>query len=69
MDPNIKRILDMGFSPPMDSQNLSLEEKKNSYLNSRATNMLFDAVSNAVLYAVMPFCNTHEFWTKDSRKI
>jgi hypothetical protein len=34
MDPNIERILDMGFSPPKDSQNLYLEEKKNSYLNS-----------------------------------
>jgi hypothetical protein len=34
MDPNIERILDMGFSPPKDSQSLSLEEKRNSYLNS-----------------------------------
>jgi hypothetical protein len=24
MDPNIERILDMGFSPPKDSRNLSL---------------------------------------------
>jgi hypothetical protein len=28
MDPNIERNLDMGFSPPKDSQNLSLEDKK-----------------------------------------
>jgi hypothetical protein len=41
MDPNIVRILDMGFSPPKDSQSLSLEEKINSYLNSRATNVFF----------------------------
>jgi hypothetical protein len=34
MDPNIERILDMGFSPPKDSQSLSLEEKRNSYLKS-----------------------------------
>jgi hypothetical protein len=61
MDPNIERILDMGFSPPKDSQNLSLEEKKESYLKSRATNMLFDVVSNAVIYATMPFYNAHEF--------
>jgi hypothetical protein len=54
----------MGFSPPKDSQNLSLEEKKNSYLNSQATNVLFDVVSNAVNYAIMPFYNSNEFWTK-----
>jgi hypothetical protein len=34
MDPNIERIFYMGFSPPKDSQSLSLEEKRNSYLNS-----------------------------------
>jgi hypothetical protein len=68
MDPNIERILDMGFSPPKDSQNLSLEEKKNSYLNSRATIVLFDVVSNAVIYAIMPFYNAHEFWTKIQEK-
>jgi hypothetical protein len=34
----------MGFSPPKDSENLSLEEKKNSYRNSQATNVLFDAM-------------------------
>jgi hypothetical protein len=34
MDPNIEKILEMGFSPPKDSQSLSLEERRNSYLNS-----------------------------------
>jgi hypothetical protein len=68
MDPNIERILDMGFSPPKDPQSLSLEEKKNTYLNSRATNMLFDIVSNAVIFAIMPFYNAHEFWTKIQKK-
>jgi hypothetical protein len=34
MDPNIETTLDMVFSPPKDSQCLSLEEKKYSYLNS-----------------------------------
>ena len=29
MDPNLERIVDMGFSPPKDSQELSLEDKKN----------------------------------------
>jgi hypothetical protein len=32
-DPNIERILDMGLSLPKDSQNLSLEQNKNSYIN------------------------------------
>jgi hypothetical protein len=64
MDPNIERILDMGFSPPKDSQSPSLDEKRNSYLNSRATNVLFDVVSNAVIYAIMPFYNAHEFYLK-----
>jgi hypothetical protein len=64
IDPNIERILDMGFSPPKDSHNLSLEENKNSYLNYRATNVLFNVVSNAVIYTIMTFYNAHEFWTK-----
>jgi hypothetical protein len=64
MDPNIERILDMGFSPPKDSQSLSLEDKRNSYLNSRATNVLIDFVSDAVILAIMPFHSAHEFWTK-----
>jgi hypothetical protein len=68
MDPNTERILYMCFSPPKDSQNLSLEEKKNSYLNSRATNVLFNVVSNAVIYAIMPLYNAHEFWTKIQEK-
>jgi hypothetical protein len=31
-DPNIERIVDMGFSPPKNSQNLSLEYEKNLYI-------------------------------------
>jgi hypothetical protein len=58
----------MGFYPPKDLQNLSLEEKKNSYLNSRATNVIFDVVINVVIYAIMPFYNAHEFWTKIQEK-
>jgi hypothetical protein len=68
MEPNIESTLDMGFSPPKDSQSLSLEEKKDSYLNSRATNVLFDVGSNAVIYAIMPLYNAHEFWTKIQEK-
>jgi hypothetical protein len=68
MDPKIERILDMGFSPPKNSQSIFLEEKKNSHLNSQATNVLFDVVSNVVIYAIMPFYNAHEFWTKIQEK-
>ena len=45
MDPNLERIVDMGFSPPKDSQNLSLEDEKNSYLDAQASNVLFNVVS------------------------
>jgi hypothetical protein len=54
----------MGFSPPKDSRNLSLEEKKTSYIEAQASNVLVDFVSNAVILAIMPFRSAHEFWTK-----
>ena len=50
MDPNLERIVDMGFSPPKDPQRLSLEDEKNSYLNAQAFNVLFDALSNVVIF-------------------
>ena len=64
MDPNLERIVDMGFSPPKDPQRLSLEDEKNSYLNAQASNMLFDALSNVVIFQLMPFRDAHELWTK-----
>jgi hypothetical protein len=30
--PNIERFLDVGFSPPMDLQSLSIEDEKNLHL-------------------------------------
>jgi hypothetical protein len=30
--------------------------------------VLFDVVSNAVIYAIIPFYNSHEFWTKIQEK-
>jgi hypothetical protein len=54
----------MGSSPPKDSRNLSLEEKKNSYLEAKASNVLVDFVSDAIILAIMPFRSAHEFWTK-----
>ena len=64
MDPNLERIVDMGFSPPNDPQRLSLEDEKNSYLNAQASNVLFDALSNVVIFQLMPFRDAHELWTK-----
>ncbi|KAE8794177.1 zinc knuckle family expressed [Hordeum vulgare] len=64
MDPNLERIVDMEFSPPKDSQSISLEDDKNSYLNAQASNVLFDALSNVVIFQLMPFRDAHEPWTK-----
>ena len=64
MDPNLERIVDMGFSPPKDPQRLSLGDEKNSYLNDQPSNVLFDALSNVVIFQLMPFRDAHELWTK-----
>src|SRR4051812_49329972 len=64
MDPNLERIVDMGFSPPKDTQRLSLEDETNSYLNAQASNVLFDALSNVVIFQLMPFRDAHELWAK-----
>src|SRR5664279_1746649 len=64
IDPNIERILDMGFSLPKDPKRLSLEDEKNSYLNAQASNVLFNALSDVVIMSVFPFRNAHELWTK-----
>ena len=64
MDPNLEQIVDIGFSPPKDPQRLSLEDEKNSYLNAQASNVLFDALSNVVIFQLMPFRDAHELWTK-----
>ena len=64
MDPNLERIVDMGFSTPKDPQRLSLEDEKNSYLNAQASNVLFDVLSNVVIFQLMSFRDAHELWTK-----
>jgi hypothetical protein len=55
MDPTMEQIVDMGFSPPKDSQNLSLEDEKNLYLNAQATNVIVNALSDVVTFYIMPF--------------
>ena len=36
--PNIERFLDVGFSPPVDPQNLSLEDEKRLHLGAQVSN-------------------------------
>jgi hypothetical protein len=44
IDPHMERIVDIGFSPPVNSQNLSLEDEKILYLNAQASNVLVHAL-------------------------
>ena len=64
MGPNyIKRIVDVVFSPPKDSQ-VSLEDEENSHLDTLVSNGLICVLSDVVLASIMPFRNAHELWTK-----
>ena len=63
LDPNIERILDIGFSPPKDYESTTLEDEKNSYLDTLASNGLTCVLSDVVLESIMPFRNAHELWT------
>ena len=64
MDPNLERIVDIGFSPPMDFKNLSCEDEKNLYLDAQASNVLVNALSYVVTSSIIPFWSAHELWTK-----
>jgi hypothetical protein len=68
MDPNIERILDMGFSPPKDPKKLTFEENKISYLDAQATYVLLNVVSSVVSLAIMPFLSARELWKKLQEK-
>jgi hypothetical protein len=68
MDPTMEQIVDMGFSPPKDSQNLSLEYEKNLYLNAQATHVIINALIDVVTFSIMPFRSAHEIWTKLQEK-
>jgi hypothetical protein len=48
MDPTMEQIVDISFSPPKDSQNLS-------YLNAQATHVIVNALSDVVIFSIMPF--------------
>jgi hypothetical protein len=64
--PNIERFLDLGFSPPMDLQNLSIEDEKNLHLEAQVSNEILLSVSFIVYVCLMGSkCKTsHEIWTK-----
>ena len=65
MGPNyIMSIVDVSFSPPKDSQELSLEDEENSHLDTQVSNGLICVLSDVVLASIMPFWNAHELWTK-----
>ena len=65
MGPNyIKRIVDVDFPPPKNSQELSFEDEENSHLDTQVSNGLICVLSDVVLASIMPFRNAHELWTK-----
>ena len=68
MDPHTEQFVEMGFSPPKDPQNPTLEEEKNLSLDSLATNAFFLLVSLVVIRSIMPLQNAHDLWTKLQEK-
>ena len=64
LDPNIERIIDIGFSPPKDYESMTLEDEKNLYLDAQASNEFCKFLSDRVLGSIMPLRYAHEVWTK-----
>nr|ADB85410.1 putative retrotransposon protein [Phyllostachys edulis] len=60
---NIWRIVDVGFSPPLDQFAPTIEEEKCLHLDAQATNALFSALSVDVFDAVCDLQNVHKMWT------
>ena len=48
MGQNIWRIVDVGFSPPLDPITPTIEEEKCLHLDAQATNVLFSALSEDI---------------------
>ena len=46
--PYIEQFLDVGFSPPMDPQSLSLEDEKNLVLEAQVSNECLLSLSSVV---------------------
>jgi hypothetical protein len=68
MEPTMERIVDTGFSPPKDTQNLSLEDERNLYLNAKATYVIINVLSNVVTFSITSFRSIFEIWTKLQEK-
>src|SRR5664279_5371619 len=68
--PYIERFLDVGFSPPVDPQNLSLEDDKNLYLEAQVYNEFLRSMSFAVyVFLIVSKCkSSHKMWTKLEEK-
>ena len=65
--PNIERFLDVGFSPPMDPKNLSIEDEKNLHLEAQVCNEFLLSLSPALhlLLTMLLKCkSSHDIWTK-----
>jgi hypothetical protein len=56
----------VGFSPPMDPQNLSIEDERNSHLEAQVSNEFVLSLSPVVYVIMMALkCKTsNEIWTK-----
>ena len=63
MGQNIWRIVDVGFSPPLDHLAPTNEEEKCLHLDAQATNTLFSALSIEIFDAICNLKNVHEMWT------
>src|SRR5664279_3434279 len=64
--PYIERFLDVGFSPPVDPQNLSLEDEKNLHLEA----LVYKEFLRSMNFTVYAFLidlkckSSHKMWTK-----
>jgi hypothetical protein len=56
----MEHTVDTSFSPSNDSQNLSLEDEKNLYLNAQATHVIVNTLSDVVIFSIMSFRSAHE---------
>src|SRR5680860_1408499 len=68
LDPNIERILDIGFSPPKDYESRTLEDDKKLYLDALASNEFCKFMSVVLFESIMPLRDAHELWTKLQEK-
>ena len=63
---NIERFLDVGFSPPMDPQNLSLEDEKNLHLDRHVSYEFQHSLCEDIrIFLILSDCErSHEKWAK-----